>query len=329
MDILFLSHYTENACGWYRNAGIVPHLRKITDHNITIARYSEVSPISWALVVQYDIIFMQNPLGRDSAMLVRLVRECGKKSWIDYDDNYLSINPENDKFEEYNSEDVKKSIISILKNADVVTVTTEYLKQCFKEYSSNIWVVPNAHNDYLLKREDLKPRNKVVLWRGGQSHKRDLIFHADALNKAAEEFGDYNFIYMGYNIWHNTKNDHNNNKQLKGTDVIMYFKTIFNMCPSVVWTPLEDNVFNHGKSNIAAIEASWVGAASIVPSWWNFPSALHYSNTQELFDCIYAALSGEVDVEKQARLGWEFVSDTLLLSKVNLKRVEIIKSLER
>ena len=328
MDILILSHYLDNACGWYRNAGIVPHLRKITNHNITVANFSNVSPVSWSLIMQYDVVYLQNPLGRDSAMLVRQIKECGKKCIIDYDDNYLALNPENDRYEEYNTDETKKSIISILKNADVVTVTNEYLKQCFKDFSKNIWVIPNAHNDFLLKREELKPRNKIVLWRGGQSHKRDLIVHERALNQAAEEFGDYDFMYMGYNIWHNTKNEHNNNKQLKGTDIIMYFKTIVNLAPSVVWTPLEDNVFNHGKSVISAIEASFAGAASIVPSYWNFPSALHYDNTQELFDCIYAALSGEVDVEKQAALGWEYVCDTLLLSKVNQKRVELLKTLE-
>lgn len=326
MDILFLSHQTSNAIAWYRNAGIIPHLRKITGWNITLANYADVMPIEWGLITQYDVIFMQNPLGRDSAVLVRKIIECGKRCWVDYDDNYFSLNPENERYEEYNTDEVKKSIISILKNASVVSVTTEYLKQSLVEYNKNIWVIPNAHNDFLLKREPLQPRNKVVLWRGGHSHIYDLMFHASALNSVAKEFPDWKFHYMGYYPWFLSKSD--NKGHIKGLDTLLYFKALFAMNVSVMQVPLDDNTFNHCKSPIAAIEASWAGAASIVPSWWNFPSALHYDNTQELFDCIYAVLNGEVDAEKQAALGWEFVCDTLLLSKVNLKRVELLKSLE-
>lgn len=325
MDILFLSHYTSNACGWYRNAGIIPHLRKVTGWNITIAKYNDVAPIEWSLIMQYDVIYMQNPLGRDSAMLVRKIIECGKKCYIDYDDQYLALNPENERYEEYNTDEVKKSIISILKNASVVSVTTEYLKQCLIEFNKNIWVIPNAHNDFLLKRGELKPRNKTVLWRGGRSHIYDLQYHASALDSAAKEFPDWKFHYMGFYPWFLKKAE--NNGHIAGTDIILYFKLLFSMNISVMTVPLTDDVFNHCKSPIAAIEASWAGSASITPSWWNFPSALHYGNTQELFDCIYAALTGEVDIEKQAALSWEFVCDTLLLSRVNKKRVELIKSL--
>ena len=328
MDILFLSHYQSNACAWYRSSGIIPHLRKITNHNIQMAKYSDVAPIEWSLIMQFDIIYMQNPLGRDSAMLVRKIIECGKKCWCDYDDNYLALNPENERYEEYNTDDVKKSIVSILKNASVVSVTTEYLRQCLIEFNKNIWVIPNAHNDFLLKREVLKPRNKVVLWRGGHSHIYDLMFHASALNTAPKEFPDWKFHYMGYFPWFLSKAD--NNGHIKGVaDIMLYFKALFAMNISVMQVPLDDNVFNHCKSNISALESSWAGSASIVPNYWNFPSALHYGNTQELFDCIYAALNGDVDLEKQAALGWEFVCDTLLLSKVNFKRVSLIKSLEQ
>lgn len=326
MEILFLGFSMSDACAWYRNSGITHHLSKITGHNITVAKYEDVSPISWGLIVQYDIIFMQNPIGKHSAILCRQIKECGKKCWIDYDDNYFCLNEENDKYEQYSTEESKNSLISILKNADVVSVPTEYLRQCFTEFNPNIWVIPNAHNDFILKREALKPRTKTVFWRGGQSHKYDLLFHSQAMNQLATEFQDWNFMYMGYMVWHLTKNQ--NNKHVSGTDIILYYKTLLNICPSIMHVPLDDNVFNHCKSNIAFLEGSYAGALSIVPSYWNLPNTLMYSNQQEYFDCMHAALSGEVDIEKYAKDSWDFVQEYFLLSKINYKRKELIKTLE-
>jgi hypothetical protein len=199
------------------------------------------------------------------------------------------------------------------------------MRQCFAEFNKNIWVIPNAHNDFLLKREDLPKREKMVFWRGSQSHIYDLMSHKDIINKCSDEYKDWRFNYMGFYPWFLKKAE--NNGFIKGMDIILYFKTLFSLAPSLVQVPLSDDVFNHSKSNISFLEASYAGAASLVPAYWNLPNTLLYSNDQEYLDYLYFALKGEFDLKKMAEDSWEFVQEYFLLSKINYKRKQLIESL--
>jgi len=325
MDLLFLTYNSSEACSFYRCSGIAHHLRKITGYNISVAQWKDLGELTWGIISQYDIIFMQRPFGKDAAVICNYIKDCGKKLWVDYDDNLLALNPENQNYELYNKKEVKLSIVGIINQADAVSVTNEYMRQCFAEFNKNIWVIPNAHNDFLLKREDLPEREKMVFWRGSQSHIYDLMSHKDIINKCSDEYKDWRFNYMGFYPWFLKKAE--NNGFIKGMDIILYFKTLFSLAPSLVQVPLSDDVFNHSKSNISFLEASYAGAASLVPAYWNLPNTLLYSNDQEYLDYLYFALKGEFDLKKMAEDSWEFVQEYFLLSKINYKRKQLIESL--
>jgi len=325
MDLLFLTYNSSEACSFYRCSGIAHHLRKITGYNISVAQWKDLGELTWGIISQYDIIFMQRPFGKDAAVICNYIKDCGKKLWVDYDDNLLALNPENQNYELYNKKEVKLSIVGIINQADAVSVTNEYMRQCFAEFNNNIWVIPNAHNDFLLKREDLPEREKMVFWRGSQSHIYDLMSHKDIINKCSDEYKDWRFNYMGFYPWFLKKAE--NNGFIKGMDIILYFKTLFSLAPSLVQVPLSDDVFNHSKSNISFLEASYAGAASLVPAYWNLPNTLLYSNDQEYLDYLYFALKGEFDLKKMAEDSWEFVQEYFLLSKINYKRKQLIESL--
>ncbi len=325
MDLLFLTYNSSEACSFYRCSGIAHHLRKITGYNISVAQWKDLGELTWGIISQYDIIFMQRPFGKEAAVICNYIKDCGKKLWVDYDDNLLALNPENQNYELYNKKEVKLSIVGIINQADAVSVTNEYMRQCFAEFNNNIWVIPNAHNDFLLKREDLPERKKMVFWRGSQSHIYDLMSHKDIINKCSDEYKDWRFNYMGFYPWFLKKAE--NNGFIKGMDIILYFKTLFSLAPSLVQVPLSDDVFNHSKSNISFLEASYAGAASLVPAYWNLPNTLLYSNDQEYLDYLYFALKGEFDLKKMAEDSWEFVQEYFLLSKINYKRKQLIESL--
>ena len=70
-----------------------------------------------------------------------------------------------------------------------------------------------------------------------------------------------------------------------------------------------------------------VRAAYVIPGWWNVPGALSYNNPSEYYDAIRAVLSGEVDAEKQNQIAWEYISEYLMLSRVNNQRVDLINIL--
>lgn len=322
MNILFLSYNKVDACSFYRSAGVYPHLQKISGHNITSVSWKDIE-LDWATIISFDIIMMQRPFTGQSLDLCHYIKACRRLLWLDFDDNLLCLPPENEAHQLYN--DNRENIKQIISLADVISVTTEDLKTSYLPFNNNIQVIPNAYNDLIFHRLELKKREKIVIWRGTKTHIYDMMCNGQAINQACETFPNWQFLFLGFYPWFLSETQ--NKGFLKGSDIILYFNTLFKMNPSVMQVPLHNNLFNRCKSNIAAIEGTYAGAVSVVPNWWDIPGTLKYSNLDEYYEALRSVLSGEVDIVKQNKISWEHIQDCLTLSKVNKLRVELIKTL--
>jgi hypothetical protein len=323
VNILFLNYTKNDACAFYRSSGIARSLEKLSGYSITVAQWNEIN-LDWSMISNYDVIMMQRPFTGQSLDLIRFIKMFPRiRLWFDFDDNLLALPPENEAFQLYNEN--KENIKQIIGLADVISVTTEDLKQSYLPFNSNIHIIPNAFNDSIFHRPELKPREKIVIWRGTKTHIYDLMSNGQAINQACEQFADWQFMFLGYYPWFLSETQ--NKGFLKGSDIILYFNTLFKMNPAVMQVPLHDNLFNRCKSNIAFIEGVFAGAVSVVPYWWNIPGALPYSNPNEYYEAMSFILRGEVNIESQNRKSWEYIQDCLTLSKVNKLRVELIKSI--
>lgn len=317
--VLFLSYNRNDSCSFYRSAGVVADLRRKTPHNITVMQWT--GAMDWSIITSYDLIIFQRPYNKTSLSLLSYIKACGIPIWVDYDDNLLDIPIYNEAFDIYGDEE-KDAIKKILALADVVTVTTDELKHSFAEWSDKIQVIPNAFNDLIFQRPDKLPkRDNRVLWRGTNTHIGDIMAFERAINKVAADFKDTQFLYMGYRPWFL---EPINNARVKSQDIIVYFQSLLKLAPKIMQVPLHDNNFNRCKSDIAAIEGTFAGAVSVVPSWWNIPSCLSYTDEQSYYDALYAVLSGSVDVEAMNRISWEYIQDNLRLSTVNVLRLQIL-----
>lgn len=319
MNVLFLSYKRSDSCSFYRSAGIAADLRRKTPHNITTMEWE--AGLDWAAITSYDLIMFQRPYNKTSLSLLSYIKACNIPVWIDYDDNLLEIPPENKAFDAYGDEE-RDSIKKMLTLADVVTVTTDELKHAFSQWSDNIQVIPNAFNDLIFQRPAKLPkRNNSVLWRGTDTHIYDIMTFAGAINKVAADFKDTQFLYMGYRPWFL---DSVNNGFVKSQDIIVYFQSLIKLAPKIMQVPLHDNIFNRCKSNIACLEGAYAGAISIVPSWWDIPSCLSYTDEQSYYDALYAVLCGNVDIVALNKISWEWIMDNLRLSKINVLRLQIL-----
>jgi hypothetical protein len=268
---------------------------------------------------------MQRPYTKESLDLCEFIKLLGKKLWVDYDDALFHVNPENKTHLLYENQQTRSNIVKILGLSDVVTVTNEYLRQTYAGCSDNIVVVPNAFNDDLIKRGEITKREKMVLWRGGDTHIYDLMQHGTALNQTIESHPDYEFLFLGYYPWFLSKT--NNKGYIAPMDIILFFDKLFKIKPSLIHVPLNDDTFNRCRSNTAYIEAAFSGAVCVCPSWWNLPGSLPYSDITEYYSSMEAVLRGEVDIEKMNAESWEVINECFLLSKVNKKRVELLNNL--
>lgn len=325
MDILFLTSERISTTSFYRSGGISHDLAKQSGHNIVVAKWDDIQ-VHWQTLSEFDVVMLHNPFASESVRLCTAIKNMGLKVWVDYDDNLFAVNPENKTFLLYSDPQTQANIKKILSLADVVSVTNEYLRQTYIEDNKNIFVVPNAFNDQLIKRGEIKPRTKTVVWRGGDPHIYDLMKHGEAINRLTESHPDFQFLFWGYYPWFLSETQ--NKGYIAPMDVILYFQKLFKLNPAVMHVPLNDDPFNRCRSNTAYIEASFAGAVCINSSWWNSPGSLPYANVQEYYENMDAVLTGQVDIKAMNEEAWSYISDCLFLSKVNQKRVELLKTLE-
>ncbi len=323
-EVLFLTIQNADTCAFYRSSGVLKDLRRKTDHNITLIQWDQAQ-MNWSLITQFDLVMMQRPFSKESLNLSNYIKQCNIKLWIDYDDNLFAVNPENQTHSLYSNPEIQKNIQGILKLADVVSVPTEYLRQVYTEFNKNIEVIPNAFNDLLFHRPELKPRTNHCVWRGPEAHIFDLMSYSKELNQITKDFPEWRFVFMGFSPWFLC--DTSNKVNIPSMDVVIYFNTLFNIAPSCMHVPLHDNAFNRAKSNIAYLEGTYAGATCVVPAYWNVPGALSYTDGPSYYEAIRAIIAGEVDKTAMNNMAWEFIMDCLVLSKINVQRLQVINSL--
>ena len=324
MKILFLVPDKTDPTAFYRASGIAYDLEKKSGHEITTIQWNEVA-ISWQVLSNFDILMLQRPFTKTAADLCLYAKNMNKPVWVDYDDNLFCLNPENKAFHTYNNLETQENIKNCLKIADAVSVPTEYLRQAYSAYSKNIFVIPNAFNDGMFKRGELKKRDNKVIWRGPESHIYDLMTFGKEINRFCEGFPEWNFLFIGFYPWFLSKTQ--NKEFMPGLDIIMYFNKLYDLAPTILHVPLHDNTFNRCRSNVAFMEGTFAGALCVVPSWWNLPGTLSFTDTASYYEAMRSALAGEVDIAAQNHMAWDYINDCLRLSQVNVLRMELINSL--
>lgn len=319
MKILFLNYDKSNACSHYRSGGIAKDLAKQSGAKIDVMEFPKCEDMVLP-VKKWDIIMLQRPCSEQALRICELAKENGVKVWSDYDDNILAVPKHNLYHEAYEALDRKRAIIGCLRLADVVTVSISGLQEVYSPYNSNIVVVPNATDMVRL------PQNteKIVAWRGGDSHIKDLQTFSSAINVNAMHHKDWLFEYMGTRPMNIPKFP--NVKFTAPMSVNGYFAYLQQLQPTIMQVPLVDDAFNRGKSQIAAMEGTMVGAACLVPHWWDIP-AVKYTDATDYIEKLGSMLRGDIDLQAYNDMAYEFVIDNWLLDDVNKIRCEIIKNI--
>jgi len=328
LRILSICPSVTDACSYYRNGGIFPDIeRKFNDLIVHFVQWDR-TVLHWQELIRYNLVYMQRPFEAPAVSLAKYLKDLHIPLWVDYDDNLLALTPDNNHFRLYNSQ-TRGYVVEILRNATVVTVTTNELKKQYSLYNKDIRVIPNGFNDFIFKERKIKTgRAQNILWRGGDSHVRDVYEYKEAFNKAKIEFPEWAFIFLGYHPWYVEPTT--NKYDWDSMDVIHYFTNVKEILPALLTVPLADTIFNRCKSNIAYIEASFFGAVTLAPAWeeWtDLPGALFYTDQASFLEGIRLIANLEVDAYKQGILAWEYVQDNLRLRQINVKRVELINEL--
>ena len=316
--LLFLNYDKSDACSAYRSAGIAKDLAKQAGVEIVVKDIKE----NTGNLLEYSVMMFQRPCTLNVFDTCKWAKQRGIKIWVDHDDDLLSVPPHHVNYKTYAGSERQGYVKGCVELADVVTVTNKALQEVYSPYNKNTIIVPNA-----LMSD--KPRRKandanVIAWRGGDSHRLDIMSVSKEINAATMRFRDWKFAYMGNKPVFLPKFP--NVEHILPMKVQEYMDYLYNFAPKIMQVPLVDDAFNRGKSEICAIESVHCGSACIVPFWWQIPS-VKYTTPEEYATSLTLMLSGEIDLQKHNDLAWEYIQDNWLLEDINKIRVEILKNL--
>lgn len=342
MNILVIGPGGSTPVQIYRGHGVMEKLRQI-DPTINITK-----PLSRDMsenLLSADVVYcLRQSLPRDLE-IITTAKAMGVPVWYDADDDYFNVTPDSPVYASYQNEQVRDTIVKFLQGADIVTVSTEDLRQKYKFYRHGkpLEVVNNALDDYAFKDWNVYPTEKpekVIAWRGGVTHQADLASHADQFWEFFDKSDkDWKAHFIGFYPLMIEEGLDWCPKDYVGRMIVdeydpRYYSYVRrlrdNVKPWAMVVPLRDNPFNRSKSNIAALEAVYAGSIPIVPNWeeWQFDGAIKYDRREDLGKLMLKVSRMNENTRRELwQANLKTIREKYLLSNVNRQRIKILKDL--
>lgn len=340
----------ESACDLYR---ISQPLYKLLENGmaniLTIKEGAELAT-DFALqkVMESDIILVHRPASEEWFKFIKTCRKYGKTIVVDYDDDPFNTSPLNPYYQFIGTEEVefawpdgKREMLwsknpmehggrhldietnirrrdlfrASFRNADMVSTTTDILKDKLSAINKNTVVLPNLidFEQYPIV-EHVKKRIRVG-WQGGASHYEDLYMMAPAIKKILKKYDNVDFVFWGdlrmYGLFRDIPMErvecHQWVKQICYPYKLACMNLDIGLCPVV------NNEFNRNKSAIKHLEYSVVKAATVASNMPPYSPVIRHGENgllvkeDEWFDAIEMLI---VDKEKRERIAKNAFEDT-------------------
>ena len=266
----------------------------------------------WKELIGVDVLFVQRPFQPNFLNLITEAKKIGVLVWVDYDDNLLAV-PFYNAFEKH-YRDCRGIVERSVKLADVTTVSTEELKSAYSDIG-DCRVVENIMDpDIYGPQNKNKNREKVIVYRGGDSHRGDLYAHKEEIIEAYRSYPEYRWEFWGCDVWFLLMELYKISPVRVSVKewgpYIDFVRDFVNRNHEITYFPLIDESLNRCKSLNAFYDSMWAGSKLVCPSW--------YSSGQNRFSGIREAIEGQFK---------EYVHDTRLDLEIAYKRVSILKEL--
>jgi len=247
---------------------------------------------------QNDIIILQRQFDPNVLSWQKYAQDQGIKVISECDDDIFHVPPWNPTKEHWRS--VRKVSAEILKRSDLITVTNKALKKEFSKHNSNISILENCidfkvvsqleKKDYykqIIELEHNPMRRKPLLvskiinekkelgkinigWAGSFTHERDLFILREVLPIICRNNPRVMIYMAGFTLRELIEKIPSHQLRLiEGVDTPKYLPLLFALNLDIGLCPIEEHLFNEGKSNLKALEYL---SAKIVPVASNFGS---------------------------------------------------------
>lgn len=151
---------------------------------------------------KFQLFFFHRVPGNNYANpleIIRKIQSFGGKVIIDLDDHW-NLDPSHGMYQQAKAANFAGTIVSILKEVNLVTVTTSILQKEVLKYNKNCVVLPNAINP---NEPQFKPNPKESEklrfgWLGGSSHIKDIELLKGVPQRVREYVDKVQFVLCGY-----------------------------------------------------------------------------------------------------------------------------------
>ncbi len=222
--------------------------------------------------VQLDSVILQRPFNERHKPIIRTYKK-HSNAFIVYeiDDLLTNLPPKS-----VHHKEITADMIANFKDGvalcDRFVVSTEYLKETYRELHDDIVVVPN-YIDWELWKDCRSLRNTSdkprVGWVGGIGHTGDLEVLVDVVRELA---GEVDWIFMGMCI---DEFRPYAKEVVSGVEFLKYPARMASLNLDLAVAPLEYHPFNEGKSNLRLLEYGILGipviCTDILPYQGEFP----------------------------------------------------------
>lgn len=206
----------------------------------------------------------------------------GYKLVIDTDDNSDDIPHFNYAHPDYHAgTNVSRLVRAELREADLVTVSTEPLAAWARKYSSNIVVVPNCIDTALYanvrgREKEARHRNDIrIYWGGGGGHYGDLLEVRDALLRICAERPNVKLIFSVFIPDWAADLPPFRVFMIRFAHFNAYPKVLKWLCADVAVAPLVYNEFNRCKSNVKYLTYAMADIPSVYQDIAAYDSVTH------------------------------------------------------
>lgn len=230
------------------------------------------------MMSKYDLLVFQHVQYRTSWAFLKMMQEAyGKPIVTDIDDYAFDLPEMNPAYYIFTPGSEKLKITKAqLVESDALIVTTNWLKQQYKNYNDNIYVVPNCLD---FKIWDSLPRKKPsrgkvrIGYSCADGHLLDKQILKKVIPAILDKYPNVEFIFLGEHLIEPWVLPFKDKGQIKvithWKNILDYPKYLHALNFDIGLAPLRDSMFNRAKSNLRYLEYSGLKiptvASDVVP----------------------------------------------------------------
>lgn len=287
----------------------------------------------WGLNADLLVLFQSSDV--DLLRLIGERKKLGKKTLVEYNDNFYHPQPWSPVVEAWNSPLVWQSYELIMNAGDALMVTGPGLKNLFKSsFSGEIYEIENHFpaplTDFKLHWSDPEERINIG-WAGSLGHMADVISVRDVIAKLLNEFPQVDFFAMGNEslpeVLQLPKERFKCFPWGSMEDYIRFWGTIH-----IGIAPLLDTPYNNCRSDIKAVEISASGAVPVLSKALPYRKFIEenkvpcFGSPQELYEQLKRLILAPSSLRTIAERCYNYVRDNRI-GPNRVERSELYESL--